>query len=78
MQLDTCTAGAEHNKHSSMITYFEKCNELYSSPTIIRVIKSRIMRWVGHVASMREGRERCIHGFDGETLRKETTWKAQV
>jgi hypothetical protein len=30
----------------------EELNDLYSSPNIIRVIKSRIMRWVGHVARM--------------------------
>jgi hypothetical protein len=29
---------------------------LYSSPDIIRVIKSRRMRWAGHVARMGEGR----------------------
>jgi hypothetical protein len=34
----------------------EELNDLYSSPTIIRVIKSRIMRWVEHVARMREKR----------------------
>jgi len=28
----------------------EKFNDLYSSPNIIRVIKSRIMRWTGHMA----------------------------
>jgi hypothetical protein len=28
----------------------EEFNDLYSSPTIIRVIKSRRMRWAGHVA----------------------------
>jgi hypothetical protein len=26
--------------------------DLYSSPSIIRIIKSRIMRWAGHVARM--------------------------
>jgi len=31
-------------------------NDLYSSPNIFRVIKSRRMRWVGHVARMGEGR----------------------
>jgi hypothetical protein len=31
-------------------------NDLYSSPNIIRVIKSRRMRWAGHVARMGEGR----------------------
>jgi hypothetical protein len=30
----------------------EELNDLYSSPNIIRVIKSRRMRWVGHVARM--------------------------
>jgi hypothetical protein len=34
----------------------EELNDLYSSPTIIRVIKSRRMRWSGHVAHMAEGR----------------------
>jgi hypothetical protein len=29
---------------------------LYSSPNIVRVIKSRRMRWVGHVARMEKGR----------------------
>jgi hypothetical protein len=31
-------------------------HSLYSSPNIIRVIKSRRMRWAGHVAHMGEGR----------------------
>jgi hypothetical protein len=31
-------------------------HNLYSSPDIIRQIKSRRMRWVGHVARVREGR----------------------
>jgi hypothetical protein len=30
----------------------EKLNDLYSSPNIVRVIKSRMMRWAGHVARM--------------------------
>jgi hypothetical protein len=29
---------------------------LYSSPNIVRVIKSRRMRWAGHVARMGDGR----------------------
>ena len=32
----------------------EELNELYSSPNIFRVIKSRRMRWAGHVARMGE------------------------
>jgi hypothetical protein len=34
----------------------EELNDLYSSLNIIRVIKSRRMRWTGHVARMGEGR----------------------
>jgi hypothetical protein len=30
----------------------EELCELYSSPSIIRIIKSRRMRWAGHVARM--------------------------
>jgi hypothetical protein len=30
----------------------EELNDLYSSPNIIQVIKSRRVRWVGHVAHM--------------------------
>ena len=35
----------------------EELNDLYSSPNIVRVIKSRRMRWAGHVARMGEERE---------------------
>ena len=34
----------------------EELNDLYSSPNIFRVIKSRRMRWAGHVARMEERR----------------------
>ena len=34
----------------------EELNDLYSSPNILRVIKSRRMRWAGRVARMGEGR----------------------
>jgi len=34
----------------------EELNDLYSSPNIVRVIKSRRMRWAGHVARMGEKR----------------------
>jgi hypothetical protein len=34
----------------------EELNVLYSSPNIIPVIKSRRMRWAGHVAHIGEGR----------------------
>jgi hypothetical protein len=38
----------------------------YSSPNIVKVIKSRKMRWAGHVA--RKG-ERCSQGFGWEVRR---------
>ena len=37
----------------------EELNDLYCSPNIVRVIKSRIMRWGGHVARM--GEERGVY-----------------
>ena len=37
----------------------EELNDLYSSPNIVRVIKSRRMRWAGHVARM--GEERAVY-----------------
>jgi hypothetical protein len=33
----------------------EEPNDLYSSPNIVRVIKSRRMRWEGHVTRMGRG-----------------------
>jgi len=37
----------------------EELNGLYSSPNIVRVIKSRRIRWAGHVARM--GEERGVY-----------------
>jgi hypothetical protein len=34
----------------------DELHSLYSSPNIVRVIKSRRMRWAGHVARTAEGR----------------------
>ena len=34
----------------------KELNDLYCSPNIVRVIKSRRMRWAGNVARMGEGR----------------------
>ena len=34
----------------------EEFSDLYSLPNIVRVVKSRRMRWAGHVALMEEGR----------------------
>ena len=37
----------------------EEFSDLYYLPNIVRVVKSRRMRWAGHVARMGEGR--CVH-----------------
>jgi hypothetical protein len=36
--------------------HIEELNDLYSSPNVIRVMKSRRMRWAGHVVCMGEKR----------------------
>jgi hypothetical protein len=49
------------------LLYIVEFKDLYSSPNIIRVIKSRRTRWVRHVAR----RERCKQkGLGGETSGK--------
>ena len=48
---------------------------MYSSPNIIRVIKSRRMKWAGYVARMGERR---VQGFGGETWGYESTWKTKA
>jgi hypothetical protein len=53
----------------------EKLHILYSSPNIIRQIKSRRLRWAGHVARMGE---ECVQGYEGKARRKETTWETKT
>jgi hypothetical protein len=53
----------------------EEFHILYSSPNIIRQIKSRRMRCAGHVARMGE---EFVQGFDGKAGRKGTTWKTKA
>jgi len=42
----------------------KELNDLYSSQSIVWVIKSKTMRWAGHVAHMGAS---PIQGFGGET-----------
>jgi hypothetical protein len=51
----------------------DELHSLYSSPNIVRVIKSRRMRWAGHVARM--GRGDVFTRFCWESRREETTGK---
>jgi len=48
--------------------HIEELNDLYSSPNIVRVIKSRRMRWAGHVVGM--GRGEAYTGFWWGNLRE--------
>ena len=54
----------------------EELNELYCSPNIVRLIKSRRMRWAGHVTCMVEGRD-IYRVLVGRPEGKETTWETQ-
>jgi hypothetical protein len=40
-------------------SYSEELNDLFSLPNIVRVVKSKRMRWAGHVA--RVGKESGVH-----------------
>jgi hypothetical protein len=55
----------------------EELHNLYSSPDIVRQVKSRRMRWAGHVARMGEDRK-VYKVLVGKAQRKETTWKTKV
>jgi hypothetical protein len=39
----------------------EELHNMYSSPSIIRMIQSRRLRWTGHIA--RKGRRRIHRGY---------------
>jgi len=43
----------------------EELSDLYCSPSVVRVTKSRRMRWAGHVARL-VGAEKRIQGFGGK------------
>jgi hypothetical protein len=55
----------------------EDLHNFYSSPDIIRQIKSRRMKWAGHVACMGEGRK-VYRILMGMPKGKKTTWKTKA
>ena len=55
----------------------EELMDLYSLPNIVRVVKSRRMRWSG-ACSTYGGGERCAQGSSGETRRKEAIGETQT
>jgi len=56
--------------------YNGELNDMYCSPNIVRVIKSRRMRWAGHVACMEKRTD--YTGLWWGNLKKETTWETQA
>jgi hypothetical protein len=54
--LDVCKIALFECKVMLLVIFLTRLNDLYSSPNIVRVIKSRRMRWAGHVARMGERR----------------------
>jgi hypothetical protein len=48
--------GRKREEQMSWRKLHDELHSLYSSPNFVRVIKSRRMRWAGHVAQMGEGR----------------------
>jgi hypothetical protein len=48
-----------HSHRGENLKSYEELHDLYSSPSIIRIIRSRRMRWAGHVAGM--GEKRNMH-----------------
>jgi hypothetical protein len=54
----------------------EKLHNLYSSPSIIRIIKSRILRWARKVARM--WRKERIEDIGGKARKKETIRKTKT
>jgi hypothetical protein len=55
----------------------EELRDLYSSPSIIRIIKSRRMKWAGHVAQ-KGGEEEHLYIIGGKARGKQTTRKTKT
>jgi hypothetical protein len=50
--------------------YNEELRDLYSSPSTIRIIKSRRMRWAGHVARMGRRGTRIGYWWESQRVRE--------
>jgi len=54
----------------------DRTNNLQSSPNIIRVIKSKTIRWAGLMS--RTVRREMLTKFRGKSVRKENTWQSHL
>jgi hypothetical protein len=66
--------GPKREEGSWRKVHNDELHDLYSSPNIARVIKSRRMRWAEHVAC-KGGREKMFTGFWLGGLKVETSGK---
>ena len=61
---------------------YDELNSFYRLPNIVRVIKSKRLRWAGHVARMEEGRNgyKILIGFTGKILlgRPKRRWEDSI
>ena len=57
-----------------MLVCLNELNDLYSLPNIVRWIKSRRMRWAGHVARLGE-RRRVYRVLVGKSEGKRPLWR---
>lgn len=54
----------------------EELYDLYCSPHVLRVIKSRRKKWAGHVAR-RRGEKRCMHVFFENPLERDYSGRSR-
>jgi hypothetical protein len=51
--------------------YNEELDNLCFSPSVIRIITSRMMRWTGHVARMRKRGMNILYWWESQKERKQ-------
>ena len=73
--LNLCCMIVRDENGESRRLHDEELHSLYHSYNIVRVIKSRRLRWAGHVAKMEEGRS-ANKNFIRYTYRKQTFGEA--